>query len=108
MLLQIDDTYIPISNIVGMKKADGKYAVTFWSPRATNGEPFLRTVIISGEPLYELESWLAGQIVVKLNDAVEVPPQTGAAEVQRASSRKSGRMPAAAASSRRASAEPRP
>lgn len=107
MLLQIDDTYVPISNIVAMKKANGNYAVSFWSPRQ-NGEPFLRTVLISGEALYELESWLSGQIVVKLANAVEIGSSaTASSEAQRSSPRKSARMPAASPS-RRSAAEPQP
>jgi len=107
MLLQIDDTYVPISNIVALKKTDGNYAVSFWSPRP-NGEPFLRTVRISGEPLYELESWLSGQIIVKLTAAVEVPSTGAGAENQRSAARKSARLPAASPPSRRSQAEPRP
>jgi len=106
MLLQIDDTYVPISNIVAMKKADGNYAVSFWSPHP-NGEPFLRTVMISGEALYELESWLSGQIVVKLTEAVEASAAATSSEGARSSARKSARSAAAATASRRAPAEPR-
>jgi hypothetical protein len=67
MLLQIQDTFIPISSIVALKKSDGRYSLTFWSPR-DSGDAYLRTVILSGESLTEVENWLGGQIVVKVKD----------------------------------------
>jgi hypothetical protein len=70
MLLQIQDTYIPISSIVALKKADGQYALTFWSP-GENGEAFLRTVTLTGDAQYEVESWLSGQFIVKAKNVIE-------------------------------------
>jgi hypothetical protein len=82
MLLQVNDTYIPISSIVALKKSDGQYALTFWSP-CGDGDSFLRTVILTGDNLYEVESWLSGQIVVKVKEAAE-----GRASVAKAASDK--------------------
>src|SRR5690349_21147829 len=86
MLLQVNDTYIPISSIVALKKLDSQYALTFWSP-GYGGDAFLRTVILTGDSLFEVESWLSGQIVVKVKEASEgkasSTKSTGAPSVER-------------------------